>query len=301
MAADTTVGIEGRLPARAGEEPVATVRAVMPGYFETMRIPFKEGRDISEADNFVEQPYRFIVNEAFVKRYLTGADPIGIGIGTSMNRDNHFGPIIGIVGDVKEGALDKNPVPTVYYSNSHLPFHTMTIVLRTQGDPSALAESARRIVLAIDPEQPVADVRSMEAILGETFARQRFSALLLAGFSIASLLLAAVGIYGVLAYSVTQRTREIGVRVALGAEPGRIIGLVITAGAHPVLAGAIAGVVGALVLSSLIKGLLFGIGPHDPLSFILAPTLLIVVALFAAYLPARRAARLAPMDALRMD
>ena len=141
----------------------------------------------------------------------------------------------------------------------------------------------------------------MDDILGENFSRQRFSALLLSGFSIVALVLAAVGIYGVLAYSVTARTREIGVRAALGADSGRIIALVLRTGARPVVGGCVVGIAGALALTGLLKSLLFGIGPRDPLTFVMVPWLLAIVALIAACLPARRAAQLDPMEALRTE
>ena len=165
----------------------------------------------------------------------------------------------------------------------------------------ALAEPARKAIQEIDPEQPIADVRPMEEIVRETFARQRLSTLLLVVFSLASLLLASVGIYGVLAYYVASRTREIGVRVALGAAPGRILRLVVGNGAQMVIIGAAAGLACALLLSGLMKGLLFGIGPRDPLSFVLAPAVLIGVAVLAAYIPARKAARISPVEALRTE
>jgi ABC-type antimicrobial peptide transport system permease subunit len=157
------------------------------------------------------------------------------------------------------------------------------------------------VIRSIDPAQPVAEIRTMDEVLGDTFSRQRFSMLLLSGFSITSLLLAAIGIYGVLAYSVSERTREIGVRVALGAEPTRIISLIVGAGARFVLGGAVIGVAGALALSGLLKSMLFGVGPRDPLTFFLVPSILAGVALLAAYVPARRAAHLDPMQALRVD
>jgi putative ABC transport system permease protein len=153
----------------------------------------------------------------------------------------------------------------------------------------------------MDPQLPVSQIRTMETVVRLTFASQQFSAVLLGGFSLSSLLLAAIGIYGLLAYSVTQRTREIGLRVALGAEPGSIIRMVVASGARMVITGAAAGLAAALALSGLLKSLLFGIGPRDPLTFIVAPAIFVAVALVAAYVPARRAARVSPMEALRTE
>jgi putative ABC transport system permease protein len=298
-AAGTWVNIAGHPAAKPGEELLGIIRVVMPGYFRTMGIPLKRGRDFTAADNSQSTPYRFIVNEAFVRKFLSGEEPIGKSISVDMERQNPYGEIIGVAGDVKEGSLDKGPEPTVYYIYSRLAYTSMIVTVRSTGNPMGLAEPVRRIIRALDSAQPVAEIRSMEEILGQTFARQRFSALLLIGFSIAALLLAAVGIYGVLAYSVSERTREIGVRVALGAEPSRIAVLIVGDGARPVLAGIAIGIGGALGLSNLLKSLLFGIGPRDPVTFVIAPLVLMGVALIAAYIPARRAARLDPMQALR--
>lgn len=301
IAAGTSVTIAGEPPRKPGDDLVGVIRTILPDYFRTMGIPVKSGRDFTDADNRPETPYRFIVNEAFVRKYLRGKEPLGTKISAWMDDNNPFGEIIGVVGDVKEGSLDQEPDPTVYYINAHLAYGGMVFVVRTGNDPLALVESVRKVIQSIDPQQPVGDVRTMTDVIGETFARQQFSATLLAGFSLASLVLAGVGIYGVLAYSVSQRTREIGVRVALGAEPGRIQRLVVTGGARLAFAGTVAGIAGALALSGLLKSLLFEISPRDPITFILAPAILMAVALFAAYLPARRASRLSPVDALRTE
>jgi cell division protein FtsX len=218
-----------------------------------------------------------------------------------MDDKNPFGEIIGVVGDVKEGALDREPTPTVYYIHAHLPYTSMVFVVRATVDPLSLTGAVRRAIHAIDPALPMAQVRTMEAVVRETFARQTFGALLLGGFSLVSLLLAAVGIYGVLAYSVKERTREIGVRVALGADPGRILALVLGSGMRVVLLGALVGTGGALALTGLLKSLLFGVKAHDPATFVTVPMVLIAVALAAAYLPARRASRLAPVEALKVE
>lgn len=302
-AAGTGVTIAGRPPAKLGEGISAVIRTVMPEYFRTMGIPLERGRDFTPQDDLPNSPYKFIVNEAFVREFMRGEEPLGKQINALMESmkpsENPFGEIIGVVGDVKEGSLDQRPAPTVYYVHAHLPYNQMMLVVRSAGDPVALAEPIRRIVHDLDPEQPVAEIRTMEDIVGQTLARQRFSAILLAGFSMAALLLAAVGIYGVLAYSVSERTREVGVRIALGAEPGGIVAMVMRDGLRLVIAGMALGIGGALALSNLLKTLLFGVGPHDPVTFILVPLVLMGAALLAAYVPARRASQVDPMQALR--
>jgi putative ABC transport system permease protein len=296
----TYVNIAGRPPAQPGAELVTSVRTVMPGYFRAMRIPLRSGRDFTPADFEPAAPNRFLVNEAFVRQFLGAGQPLPQ-ISVLMANENPFSEIIGVVADVKEGAVDKEPVPTAYYVHSKLISNSMVFVVRSGGDPLRLAQPVGQVIRSLDASQPVADIRAMEEVVSETFSRQRFSALLLSGFSLTALLLAAIGIYGVLAYSVTERTREIGVRVALGAEPARIVGLVVGSGARLVIGGAAAGLAGAFALTSLLQGLLFGVGPRDILTFVLVPVALALVALAAAYIPARRAARLQPMDALRAE
>jgi putative ABC transport system permease protein len=301
IAPGTSVQIAGRPPAKPGEDLIATIRTVLPGYFRTMGIPLVSGRDFMAADNTETTPHRFLVNEAFVRKYLHSENPLNQKISTWMEEKNPFGQIIGVVGDVKEETLDKQPTPTVYYPHAHLTYNHMILVLRAKHDPLALVEPIRRIVRQIDPAQPIADVRRMDQVIADTFSRQKFSMVLLSAFSIASLALAAIGIYGILAYSVSERTREIGVRVALGAEPGRIVVLIIRAAAQFVIAGAIVGIGGAFALTGFLKSMLFRIGPRDPVTFVVVPAILAAIALAAAYLPARRAAHLDPMEALRAD
>ena len=301
MAAGTGVTIAGRPPAKPGENLSTTVRTVLPGYFHTLGIPLERGRVFTNADNTLEAPIRFVVNHAFVEKFMPAEEPLGHQISVEMGDTNPFGEIVGVVGNVKEGALDRDPTPTVYYNHAHLVYTGMNFVVRAKGDPLALADPVRRAIHGIDSAQPVSQFRTLDAVVRETFARQRFSALLLVGFSLVSLLLAAVGIYGVLAYSVTERTREIGVRLALGAEPGRIQALVLGGALRVVLLGAVAGIGGALALTGLLKSLLFGVKAHDAATFAAASAVLIAVALASAWLPARRASRLAPVDALRME
>jgi putative ABC transport system permease protein len=301
IGAGTGVKILGQPPAKPGEELVATIRTVLPGYFRTMGIPLKRGRDFNAADDVESTPHRFIVSEAFVRKYLPGDEPLGRQISVEMDKENPFGEIVGVVGDVSNQTLDSEPSPTVYYIHSHLVYGEMMFVLRAENDALSLADPARKIIQGIDPELPVSQIRTMETVVRQTFASQQFSAVLLGGFSLASLVLAAIGVYGVLAYSVTQRTREIGVRIALGAEPFTITRMVVASGARMVVIGAAAGLAVALALSGLMKSLLFGIGPRDPVTFIAAPAVFVVVALVAAYVPARRAASVSPIEALRAE
>jgi putative ABC transport system permease protein len=301
MSPGTYVGIGGRPTPKPGEELLANIRTVAPRYFETAGIPIRRGRDFAPEDNTPESPIRFLVNEAFVRKYLSGEEPLGKRINALMDSTNPFGEIVGVVGDVREGSLDKEPAPTVYYVHSHLVYMGMTLMIRTNGNPLGIVAPVRRIMHDLDPAVPVADVRTMEMILGETYARERFSVVLLIGFSASALLLAAIGIYGVLAYSVVERTREIGVRLAVGADPWRVVTMILSDGAQFVAAGTVAGLVIAFAASKYVAALLFEIGPRDPVTFVLAPGVLLIVAFIAAWVPARRASRLDPMKALRVE
>jgi putative ABC transport system permease protein len=300
-AAATTVTIRGHADAPPGQELSVTVRTVMPGYFQTIGIPIRRGREFSDEDNTPWAPMRFVVNEAFARTYLPGEDPLTQSIGVRMARSNPPGPIVGVAGDVKEGTLAKAPVPTVYYVYSHMPYGQMTLVVRTERDPMALVTSVRRVMREMDPKLAMANVQTMEDILGYTFSRERFLTLLLGSFSICAVLLAAIGIYGILAYSVSLRTQEIGVRQALGAGASRIVGMVLAEGAWFVAAGLITGMAAAFGLTKLLANLLFETPPNDPLAFTLAPAILLFVAMVAAYIPARRAALSDPMQALRFE
>lgn len=297
----TSVIIEGRPPAKPGEALSAAIQIVMPGYFHTLGIPLKSGRDFAAADNIATSPYRFMVNEAFVKRYLRGERPLGKKISVLMENQNPYGEIIGVVANARELSIEREPNATVYYVHSHLSDPGMYFLVRVDRNPMGLAEPARRIIQGLDPSLPIADVRTMEEVLGENFSRQRFSAWLLSGFAAVALALAAIGIYGVVAYSVTARHREFGVRAALGADANSIIVLVLRTGARPILLGLLIGVAGAIALAGLLKSLLFGIAPHDPVTFAVVPLFFAVVASIAVALPARRAAHFDPMEALRTE
>jgi len=297
----TSVNIEGRPPAKPGEALSAAIQIIMPGYFRTLGIPLKSGRDFTVADNIATSPYRFMVNEAFVKEYLRGEHPLGKKISAVMEKQSPYGEIIGVVANARELSVDREAKPTVYYVHSHLSDPGMYFLVRVDSNPLALAGPARGIVQRLDPSLPIADVRTMEDVLGQSYSRQRFSAWLLSGFAAVALALAAIGIYGVVAYSVTARTREFGVRAALGADSASISWLVLRTGARPVLLGLLFGIPGAVAASDLLRSLLFGMTPHDPVTFALVPFVFAVVASAAAIVPARRAAHLDPMEGLRTE
>jgi putative ABC transport system permease protein len=297
----TSVNIEGRPPAKPGEALSAAIQIITPGYFRTLGIPIKSGRDFTAADNIATSPYRFLVNEAFVNQYLRGEKPLSKKISAVMQDKNPYGEIIGVVADARELSIDREAKPTVYYVYSHLSDPGMYFMVRVHSSPLGLAGPARRIVQRLDPSLPIADVRTMEEVLGLSYSRQRFSAWLLSGFATVALALAAIGIYGVVAYSVTARTHEFGVRAALGADAKSIIVLVLRTGARPILFGLLFGVAAAVEVSNLLKSLLFDIAPHDPLTFAVVPSVFALVALAAGIVPARRAARLDPMEALRTE
>lgn len=300
-AAATTVNINGDGDGRPGEELTATVRTIKPRYFETIGIPIRRGRDFSASDDTPQAPMRFVINDAFVRKYLAGEDALSKTIRAGMARNNPFGQIIGVVGDVKEGSLGTVPVPTVYYVYSHMPYGQMTLVVRTERDPLTLVTSVRRVMRDLDPKLAVADIRTMEEILGDTYARERFLALLMGGFSACAVLLAAIGIYGILAYSVSLRTQEIGIRQAVGADASRIIRMVLTDGAWFVAVGLVTGMAASLAVTRLLSSLLFETGAHDPMALAFAPGILLIVAAVAAYIPAHCAAKLDPMRALRFQ
>ena len=308
--------IEGRPKPRPGEFPDAVYRIVTPDYFPSMRLPLLRGRDISLDDN-ESTPGVVIINERAAKTYWPGEDPLGKRI--SFNDDKNDNPsawltVIGVVKDAKQGDWRATPDPEVYLAGfqnrdflgnspkeagAHMTY--ITLVVRTSGDPGALAPAIKNAVWSLDGNLPISEVVTMDRVVTDKNAQSRFEMFLLGIFAVVALVLAAVGIYGVMSYSVSRRTHEIGVRISLGASRTDVLRLVVGEGMALALLGSGVGLGGAVVLSRLMTKLLYGVAPTDPLTFIAVASLLILVALTATFIPARRATRVDPMVSLRCE
>ena len=281
-----------------GEAPFQAANCIVsPGYIKAMRIPLLRGRPLPEA--WPEgAPFPFLVSEAAARRFWPGQDPIG-----QIVRANYGGRavVVGIVGDVRQNGLAADPPPVVYFNQRTAPRVLTTIVARTSGDPMLLSEPIRAAVRQVDPNQPIRRITTLADVMSESIARDRFFTLLFGLFGGLALVLAAVGVYGVLAYSVGQRTREIGVRIALGAQVADLLQLVVGDGMRLVLAGVALGTVVALLTARVLSSQLHGIHATDPVAFVLATGVLTAVALLACWVPARRATRIHATDALRAE
>jgi len=298
--AGTGVDIEGRPQLSSAQRLTTGVMVTDANYFRTMQIPLKRGRLFTDQEA-AEMRHVVIINEAFAQKHFPNEDPLGKRVTIYMKDDNRPCEIIGVVGDSKHMSLDAEIEPMSYWPHPELAYSVMTLVIRTRGDAASITPAARDVIRALDPDQPVADVRTIESLIGTSMARARFNTLLLTIFAIVALLLAGVGIYGVMAYSVAQRTREIGVRVALGARAPDVLRLVLRRGMTLTLGGVAIGVAASFALTRLMEALLFNVSATDPLTFIGIPLLLAFVALLACLIPARRAAKVDPMVALRYE
>ena len=284
-----------------GQRPSTDVRPVTPGFFRTMGIPQVMGRDFTTLDRD-DSPAVAIVNETLVHLHLSDGNPIGKRLSVNIGRiDRGDYEVVGVVGDIKLASLDADIRPTVYLPHTQLAWGIMTLVARTEMDPLLLARSVDAAVHAVDPEIPLADVRTMDDVVDSTLARPRIIAVLLTAFAAMALALAAVGVYGVMAYSVSQRTREIGVRMALGATSTSVYELVLGQALRLVGIGVVVGLVFAAALTRLLGTLLYQTEPLDPLTFVTTALVLTLVATFASYVPARRGTRITPVQALRAE
>jgi putative ABC transport system permease protein len=284
-----------------GQEPVTSVRMVQPQYFETMNIPLRRGRTFDERENDPQAPPRFVISETLARQAFPHEDPIGRSLVVNMKTDNSPGEIIGVVGDIRHGSLDEKDRPMVYYPQAQLSFSFGTFVVHTAAEPLSLAAAVRGVVRQMDPQLPVSEVGTMQRWVDDSLSRTRFQTGLLAIFAALAMLLATLGIYGVMSYGVAQRAHEIGVRLALGAGRGQVARMILSRAIVLTLAGLALGLAGAFVLTRYLETLLFEVKPADPITLASVTGLLLAVALLAALVPAGRATRLSPVDILRCE
>jgi putative ABC transport system permease protein len=281
--------------------PGADYRVISPQYFRTLEIPLINGRVFTEQDG-ADAPRVVIINEVLARRFFPNEDPLGkqIKLGRYVEV-NPLHTIVGIVGNIKHRGLAAEFAPEFYYPYAQMPVRSSAIVARTQGDPLSATAAVRSAVLEVDKEQPITNPRTMEMAIYNSVTQQRLNMILLGIFGMLALLLASVGIYGVMAYTVTQRTHELGIRLALGAQRRDVLGLIITQGMKLALSGVALGLLVAFALTRLIEKLLFGVDTTDPLTFAVFAVVLLLVALLACWAPARRATRVDPLIALRHE
>lgn len=307
----TTVNftIEGRVPASADEVLNARCSVISAEYFRTMNIPLLSGRPFNDRD--ADETHGVaIISASMARRFWPDANPIGYRIRPQFTRQKYFWipesknlplTIVGVVGDVRHEGLADSNLPQLYLPYLQNPSSIMNLVVRTKSDPLRWANAVRSQVWAVDKDQPLFDTKTVEDIVADSFARQHVLASLLGAFAAVALLLAAVGIYGLVSYAVRQRTQEISIRMALGAQSGEVLRLVLWQGMGLTLAGLFIGLLTALATAGLLGSFLFGVKPTDPASFAGVALLLACIALLACYIPARRAIRVDPMVALRYE
>jgi putative ABC transport system permease protein len=289
---------EGTVCQGVGKDPLTAMRQVSTGYFDTVRTPLLQGRAFTERDTASTPPV-VVVNQTVADRYWPGQNPIGRHLANS--RDMIQREVVGVVADVKFNALNVASSEEMYLPLEQIPWPTTTLMVRSAANPEALVSAVRAKVAEIDPTLPVSSIATMESVVATSVAQPRILSEFVGVFAGFALLLAAIGIYGVMAYSVAARTQEMGIRMSLGAEPRDILKLVVKQGMRLALIGVAIGVVASLALTRLISTLLFGVSASDPLAFSLAAAVLVVTALAACYLPARRATRVDPMIVLRYE
>jgi len=296
--AATSIRIIGQPKPPLGEEPVTDVRVISHDYLKAMGVPLLRGRLFNEHVP-ADAKGRVVINEWAARTFWSGQDPIGKRV--QINWDEVEDEVIGVVGDVRTTSLETNVRAMTYWPYARYPYGRMTVVVRTAGDPASAVRSIAGLVRQLDPDLVVANVKTMDEVVSNSVAERRLTMLLLTIFAAAALLLAAVGIYGVIAYSVTQRTQEIGIRMALGAGRAEVLRMVVSQALRLTLAGVCAGAIAAFGLTGLMTKLLFNVTPGDPLTFAVVAAGLAAVAALASYLPGLRATRVDPVVALRAE
>ncbi len=297
-----TFTVRGRAPVRESDQPDAGIRTVSPGYFDALGIPLLRGRAIS-VDDRAGAPRAVVVNAAFVKKYMANEEPLGqyLELGWTIDGVRQGGTIVGIVGDTREDAVEDKTAPAVYLPAVQTPVEGITMIARTSIDPATVTHALRDVVKQLDSSLPVYGIQTMSERIAVSVSRQRFYATLLGIFATIALVLAAVGLYGVIAYAVSQRTHELGVRVALGATGDRITRMVVGEGLAVTAIGAVVGLIASIAASRVLASLLFNVKAADPITFGSVVVVLALVAAIASWLPARRAARVDPLIAMRGD
>jgi putative ABC transport system permease protein len=292
--------VEGTEPAPRGKEPLAEDRVITPGYFEAMGMSLVRGRDFDATDGAGKPPVA-IVNETLARQFFRGEDAVGKRIKRVLS-DREWRTIVGVARDVRSFALEAQPRPQLYHPHAQSPYSAMTMAARADATAlPALRGAIQQKLKRLDAALPVANYRTMPELVAKATARPRFSALLLGLFAAAALMLTVVGLYGVISYGVNQRTREIGIRLALGAQRRNAMAMIIRQGMRPVCVGMLIGMAGAFGLMRLLANQLYEIKPTDPATFGIVALGLLLVSLMACYLPARRAAKIDPMEALRAE
>lgn len=299
----TSFVIEGREMPAAVEKPLSEYRTISPDYFRAMSIPLLKGREFNELDHEKASGV-VIINETMARRFFPNEDPIGKRLGLSGPPD--WREIVGVVGDVKDLGLDAEPKPESYMpylqsSLSYLEYSSMVLVIRTAADPTSMVPTLRGVIQAVDRDQPIYNVKTMEQYLSESISQQQFNTLLLIIFGVVAIVLATIGIYGLMAYSVAQRTHEIGIRMAMGAQHSDVLKLVVGQGMILGLIGVTIGLVAAFALTRVLSSLLYQVSATDPFTFIGLSLLLVTVAMVASYIPAYRATKIDPIIALRYE
>ena len=296
----TIIWFRDRPEVSRGAEPSVGVHWITPDYLKAMRVPLLHGRNFTAADR-TGAPKVVLINEAAARRFWPGEDPIGKPIAVGQGGFGDRAEIVGIIADVRYGTMDAPPGPDVFIPFAQSPRNSMVLYLRTTSDPRALAVAVRAEVRALDRNLPVYDLKTMTERISDATSSARFSAVLLGVFAAIALVLSAIGIYGVMSYAVSQRTHEIGIRIALGAEPRDVLALVVRRGLGLTVVGLVVGVAAALASTRVLTTLLYEVRPSDPPTYIVIAGILGLVAFFASYVPARRATRVDPLVALRSE
>jgi putative ABC transport system permease protein len=295
----TTVQIEGR-PVPVSELPEVQFRRAMHDFFETMGIPIRRGRGFDESDG-PTAPRVAVINETMARRLFPNQDPIGQHVRMGPNPSGAWTTIIGVIGDIKHGGLEEEMQPELYISYLQGAPVGPFIVMRTAGDPAAMAETVRAEVRSIDKTIPIYDMRTMSALRSESVSMRRFILMIVVAFGALALGLAAIGVYGVMSLVVSERTREVGVRLALGAQPSELLTMILGQAAKLAGIGVALGVIAAAMIMPLLDSQLYGVRASDPATFLAVPAMLLAIAALAALVPARKAMRVDPVTALRIE